>query len=166
MCSSDLLHLDAVGLTVYQNPDAMVSAFKAGEIDAMDKVPVTLVDQVKAMPDVTVKEGLVPDVVNIGFNANPKKRTHRELLDPRVKLAMAHAVDRQRIIDTVYNGYAKPAASILTPIAGEYLDPTIEPEAYDLDEANRILDEAGYARGADGIRVTPDRKSTRLNSSH
>ena len=148
-------HLDAVGITVYQNADAMVSAFKAGEIDAMDKVPVTLVDQVKAMPDVTVKEGLVPDVVNIGFNANPRKRTHRELLDPRVKEAMAHAVDRQRIIETVYNGYAKPAASILTPIAGDYLDPAIQPETYDLAEANRILDEAGYAKGADGIRATP-----------
>ena len=148
-------HLDAIGITVYQNPDAMVSAFKAGEIDAMDKVPVTLVDQVAALPDVTVKEGLVPDVVNIGFNANPRKRNHRELLDPRVKQAMAHAVDRQRIIETVYNGYAKPAASILTPIAGAYLDPSIQPEQYDLALANRILDEAGYAKGADGVRVTP-----------
>jgi peptide/nickel transport system substrate-binding protein len=47
-------NLDAIGITVYQNPDAMVSAFKAGEIDSMDKVPVTLVDQIKAMPDVQV----------------------------------------------------------------------------------------------------------------
>ena len=148
-------HLDAVGMTVYQNPDAMVSAFKAGEIDAMDKVPVTLVDQVKAMPDVQVAEGLVPDVVNIGFNSNPKKTNHRELLDPQVKLAMAHAVDRDRIIKTVYNGYAKPAASILTPIAGDFLDKTIKPEAYDLALANKLLDDAGYPKGADGIRVTP-----------
>jgi peptide/nickel transport system substrate-binding protein len=149
-------HLDAVGITVYQNPDAMVSAFKAGEIDAMDKVPVTLVDQIKAMPDVQVVEGLVPDVVNIGFNSNPKKTKHRELLDPRVKQAMAHAVDRDTIIETVYNGYAEPAASILTPIAGDYLDPTIEPEAYDLALANQLLDDAGYAKGDDGIRVTPE----------
>lgn len=148
-------HLDAIGITVYQNPDAMVSAFKAGEIDAMDKVPVTIVPQIKALPGVQIKEGLVPDVVNIGFNSNPRKRKHRELLDPRVKQAMAHAVDRNRIIETVYNGYAEPAASILTPIAGDYLDKTIKPEAFDLAEANRILDEAGYARGADGIRQTP-----------
>jgi peptide/nickel transport system substrate-binding protein len=149
-------HLDAVGITVYQNPDAMVSAFKAGEIDAMDKVPVTLVDQIKAMPDVQVEEGLVPDVVNIGFNANPRKTKHRELLDPQVKQAMAHAVNRDKIIETVYNGYAEPAASILTPIAGDYLDPTIAPETYDLALANQLLDEAGYAKGEDGIRVTPE----------
>jgi peptide/nickel transport system substrate-binding protein len=149
-------HLDAIGMTVYQNPDAMVSAFKAGEIDAMDKVPVTLVEQIKAMPDVQVVEGLVPDVVNIGFNANPKKTNHRELLDPVVKNAMAHAVNRDKIIETVYNGYAEPAASILTPIAGDYLDPSIVPEAYDLALANKLLDDAGYAKGADGIRTTPD----------
>jgi peptide/nickel transport system substrate-binding protein len=125
------------------------------EIDSMDKVPVTLVDQIKAMPDVQVEEGLVPDVVNIGFNANPKKTTHRELLDPVVKNAMAHAVNRDKIIETVYNGRAAPAASILTPIAGDYLDPTIEPEAYDLALANQLLDDAGYTKGADGIRTTP-----------
>lgn len=149
-------HLDAIGITVYQNPDAMVSAFKAGEIDAMDKVPVTLVEQIKAMPDVQVVEGLVPDVVNIGFNANPKKTNHRELLDPVVKNAMAHAVNRDKIIETVFNGYAEPAASILTPIAGDYLDPSIAPETYDLALANKLLDDAGYAKGADGIRTTPE----------
>ena len=148
-------NLDAIGITVYQNPDAMVSAFKAGEIDSMDKVPVTLVDQITAMPDVQVEGGLVPDVVNIGFNANPKKTNQRELLDPVVKNAMAHAVNRDKIIETVYNGRAAPAASILTPIAGDYLDPTIEPEAYDLALANQLLDDAGYTKGADGIRTTP-----------
>ena len=147
--------LDAIGITVYQNPDAMVSAFKAGEIDSMDKVPVTLVDQITAMPDVQVEGGLVPDVVNIGFNANPKKTNQRELLDPVVKNAMAHAVNRDKIIETVYNGRAAPAASILTPIAGDYLDPTIKPEAYDLALANQLLDDAGYTKGADGIRTTP-----------
>ena len=146
---------DAIGITVYQNPDAMVSAFKAGEIDSMDKVPVTLVDQITAMPDVQVEGGLVPDVVNIGFNANPKKTNQRELLDPVVKNAMAHAVNRDKIIETVYNGRAAPAASILTPIAGDYLDPTIKPEAYDLALANQLLDDAGYTKGADGIRTTP-----------
>ncbi|MFM7248176.1 MAG: ABC transporter substrate-binding protein [Actinomycetota bacterium] len=149
-------HVDAIGMTVYQNPDAMVSAFKAGDLDAIDKVPYTVVGQLEAMPGVTILPGDVPDVINIGFNANPEKTAKRELLDPRVKEAMAHAVDRQAIIDTVYAGYAKPAASILTPIAGDYLNTDLQPETYDLAEANRILDEAGYAKGADGIRVTPE----------
>ena len=149
-------HLDAIGITVYQNPDAMVSAFKAGEIDSMDKVPVTLVKQLEADPGVQIRSEAVPDVINIGFNSNPKKTNKRELLDIRVKQAMAHAVDRDRIIETVYNGYAMPAASILTPIAGDFLNPNVKPEVYDIALANSILDEAGYAMGADGIRQTPE----------
>ena len=66
---------------------------------------------------------------------------------------MAHAVDRQAILNTVYAGYAKPAASVLTRIAGDYLNAPIEPEAYDLAAANRILDEAGHARPARRGRI-------------
>ena len=40
-------------------------------------------------------------------------------------------------------------------IAGDFLDRTIKPEAYDLALANKLLDDAGYPKGADGIRVTP-----------
>jgi len=149
-------HVDAIGMTVYQNPDAMVSAFQAGDLDAMDKVPYTLVDQLKADPNVRIIPGDVPDIINIGFNTNPEKSNQRELLDNRVKEAMAHAVNRDLIIETIFDGYAKPAASILTPIAGDYLNPAIQPEPYDLERANAILDEAGYEMGDDGIRVTPE----------
>jgi peptide/nickel transport system substrate-binding protein len=149
-------HVDAIGMTMYQNADAMVSAFRAGQLDAIDEVPTTIAGQLEDDPNVQVEAGLVPNVVNIGFNSNPKKTKHRELLDNNVKQAMAHAVDRQRIIDTVYNGYAKAAASILTPIAGDYLNPNIAPEEYNLELARSILDDAGYAVGSDGIRVTPD----------
>jgi peptide/nickel transport system substrate-binding protein len=149
-------HVDTIGMTVYQNADAMVSAFKAGDLDAIDKVPYTLVDQLAADPNIQIVPGDVPDIINVGFNANPKKPENRELLDPQVKEAMDLAIDRQTIIDTIFSGYAVPAASILTPIAGDYLNPEIGPIPFDPDEANRILDEAGYARGDDGIRVTPD----------
>ncbi|MFM7694959.1 MAG: ABC transporter substrate-binding protein, partial [Actinomycetota bacterium] len=53
-------HVDAIGMTVYQNPDAMVSAFKAGDLDAIDKVPYTVVGQLEAMPGVTILPGDVP----------------------------------------------------------------------------------------------------------
>ncbi len=149
-------HVDAIGITVYQNADAMVSAFEAGDLDAIDKVPYTLIDQLEADPDVQIVPGDVPDIINVGFNANPDKTANRELLDPRVKEAMDLAIDRQTIIETVFSGYAKPAASILTPIAGEYLNPEIGPVPFDPAEANRILDEAGYPIGEDGIRTTPD----------
>jgi peptide/nickel transport system substrate-binding protein len=51
---------------------------------------------------------------------------------------------------------ARPASTIVPPAAGKYHNSSIEPLAYNPTEANRILDEAGYEMGDDGIRVTPD----------
>jgi peptide/nickel transport system substrate-binding protein len=80
----------------------------------------------------------------------------RELLDPKVREALAHGVNREAIIETVLNGYGKPAATMFTSLSGQWQNTDIQPEAYDLDLGNQILDELGYTKGSDGIRVKPD----------
>ena len=70
--------------------------------------------------------------------------------------AIAHAIDRQAIADTAYAGYATPVASIVAPVTGEWMNPNLQPEAFDIDAANQILDDAGYGRGSDGIRIDKD----------
>jgi peptide/nickel transport system substrate-binding protein len=66
---------------------------------------------------------------------------------------MAHAVDRNKIVETSFLGYADPGSSIVSPATGIWYDKTIQPETFDLAMANSLLDQAGYAKGADGIRV-------------
>src|SRR5207248_754107 len=77
---------------------------------------------------------------------------HRELLNPKVREAFAHAINRQQIADTVFLGHAKPWASIISPLSGDWVNPNVRPESYDLKLANRILDGLGYRRGSDGVR--------------
>ena len=62
------------------------------------------------------------------------------------------AVDRTQIIDTVLNGYGTPIATMLTPLSGAYQNTDIAVPAYDIAGANKVLDDAGYKRGADGVR--------------
>ena len=133
-------HVDAVGFTFYEKPDAMVAAYKSGQLDVIDTVPYTLADQFKADPKTTLQTGDNTLVYDFGFNSNPKKTKHRELLDPKVKEAFSHAVDRDAIVKTVFNGYAKPAYSLLTPIAAPFLNTDLGPEAYDLAMANSQLE--------------------------
>jgi peptide/nickel transport system substrate-binding protein len=47
---------------------------------------------------------------------------------------------------------------MLTPLSEPYLNTDLQPEPYDLDRANQILDELGYAKGSDGIRRVDGRK--------
>lgn len=149
-------HVDAVGVTVYQNADAMLAALKGGQLDEADTVPPTLAKQWSEDPSFTLQIGDSSFLYDIPINSNKGKKQHRELLDPKVKQALNMAVDRQQIIDTVLAGYGVPSATLLTPLSAPYMNTDIAPPAYDIAAANKALDDAGYAKGADGIRVGKD----------
>jgi peptide/nickel transport system substrate-binding protein len=71
--------------------------------------------------------------------------------DKRVKQALYHATDRQTIIDAVYYGLENPTLTYLPPTHWAY-NPDVKQYPYDLEQAKALLDEAGFAPGADGIR--------------
>ena len=149
-------HVDAVGLTVYQNADAMLAALKGGQLDGVDTMPPTLAKQWQADPNFTLQIGDSTFTYDVPINSNKAKKDHKELLDPKVRQALNMAVDRQQIIDTVLAGYGKPIATFLTPLSAPYMNTDLQPPAYDIAAANKLLDDAGYKKGADGIRVGPD----------
>jgi peptide/nickel transport system substrate-binding protein len=143
---------DAIGIQWFANSDAMVTAFQSGELDLIS-APLTAVAALEDDPDVELIEAEGFQINNFIFNSNPKKPENRELLDPKVREAFAHAMNREEMIEVVYAGHAQPVASIVAPVAGEWMNPNLEPEEYDLDLANQILDDLGYTRGSDGIRM-------------
>jgi peptide/nickel transport system substrate-binding protein len=149
--------IDEFGLRMFSNDDAMISALKAHEIDAINVVPSTGVKALKnAGFDVSDVPGL--DQTDFIINSNPKKKSHQELLNPKVKEAFDHAVDRKQIIDVVFLGEGKPAYSIIPPTTGNWSNPNLKPQTFDLALANKILDGAGYKKGSDGIRVADGHK--------
>jgi peptide/nickel transport system substrate-binding protein len=145
--------IKAFGVTLYQNSDAMIAALKQGDIDGVDEVPPTVVVSLKADPKFKVVVGPGEETRNLGFNSNPKKPKNRELLDLKVRGAIAHAIDRNQIVNVVFRNYAKPAYSLLTSISAPYQNTDLAPETYDPALANSMLDKLGYKRGSGGIRV-------------
>jgi peptide/nickel transport system substrate-binding protein len=144
--------VDAVGLQLFTNEDAMVTALRSGDLDYIDVVPSNAVKTLQGVKGIVVERHPGFQINDFIFNANPKKKVNRELLDPKVKEAIAHAIDRQEIADVAYAGYAKPVASIIAPITGKWMNPNLKPEEFNIDLANQMLDEAGYTTGSDGIR--------------
>ena len=116
-------NVDAIGIVYYDNDDAMLAALQSGEIDYMDAVPSLAIDQLRNDSNVTIYEYPGFQVNNIIFNSNPKKDNQTELLDPKVKEALAHAVDRETIAETVFGGYATPIANIAHTALGRSLQP-------------------------------------------
>jgi len=68
--------------------------------------------------------------------------------DKRVRQAIWHAIDRQAIIDTMFQGHAKLIDVPLSPFDFGF-SPDIKGLAYDPDKAKKLLKDAGYSKGFD-----------------
>src|SRR5437763_12063859 len=130
--------VDTFGLRMFSNDDAMISALKAHEIDAIETVPATAIKTLKnAGFTISNVPGL--DQTDFIFNSNPKKKKHRELLNLKLKEAFAHSIDRAQIIQVVFLGAAQPASSIIPSPTGSWHNPSLKPESFDLSLANKML---------------------------
>ena len=145
-------HIQGFGLQFFTNDDAMITALKSGELDGVETVPPT---NVKTLQDAGFVVKSVPGVEfhDLIINSNPKKTTNVELLDPNVKKAFEYAIDRNKIVSVARLGFAQPGDSIVPPATGIWHDPNLKPIPFDLNAANQLLDQAGFAKGSDGIRV-------------
>jgi len=146
-------HIDGFGLQFFDTTDAMVTALKSGQLDGIETVPPTSVATLKAVHFV------VPSSTGDAFddfiiNSNPKQQaSHRELLNPLVRQAFDHAINRQAIVATALLGHGQPGSTIVPPATGHWSDPAIKPTPFSPATANQLLDKAGYRMGPGGIRI-------------
>jgi peptide/nickel transport system substrate-binding protein len=81
------------------------------------------------------------------------KNPHPVLSDPAMRRALALAIDRQLLVDTGYGTSGKVTCNIV-PAPEVYVSTAVDwCKTPDLEKANKILDEAGWVKGRDGIRV-------------
>lgn len=152
--------VDQIVFRHFDNSDAMVAALESGEIDAAHNVPAAAVENLESNPDVEVVIGFQGTIEEIAVNggAGPAQ-PHPAVLDLQVRRAMAHAIDKEALIEDLWYGHALEGVTFLPSS-----DPKWSPEfsddekfEYDPDLANQMLDEGGYLDSdGDGIREMPD----------
>jgi peptide/nickel transport system substrate-binding protein len=144
-------YLDRIVVKVINDPAARTVAFEDGSVDLSGDTPVPLSDltRLKDNPKLEIESRgyeFEAGVARIEFNLdNPV------LKNPKVRQAIASALDREVIRKVIYYGYATPLASPIIP-SSPYYDPTPTPYPFNVEHANALLDEAGYPRQADGTR--------------
>jgi peptide/nickel transport system substrate-binding protein len=148
-------HLDRVVSITAEAGTVALNLLRAGDIDIAEVVTAPDTETLRA-------DGFTVLEVNpfwsswYEINVNPEKTILFQ--DKRVRQAMQYALDREGMLLASWDGVGEVAQSILSI-------PQWSPEgsitvqySYDPDQANQLLDEAGWLLGADGIREKDGQK--------
>jgi len=148
--NDDKPYLDKIIIRFITDPATLVAELEAGNVDYVFRgVPYEAYSKLKGNPNLDVILSYRPPYkFVIAFNTK-----HPILSDVRVRKAIAYALNKTEIALRATNGLSKPTNSFWTP---EIVEPSpgIHKYEYNPSLAEKILDEAGYKRGADGKRFT------------
>jgi peptide/nickel transport system substrate-binding protein len=150
--------IDEIVFQPFKNSQAMADALVNNQLDAAHEVPASRFEQLKNTKNIKAIEGQQGSFDELALNSGAGLKGHPALKDVRVRQAIAHAIDKETIESRVYNNLSKVADAV-SPSANPEWTPEI-PAAdkfdFDLAEANKILDDAGYKdTNGDGVREMP-----------
>ena len=138
----DVPQLDSVTFRFIPEEGSRVVALESGEVHAIMAVPPTEIDRLKGVDGIDVVEETSVRVIYLGFNQD------LEIFeDVRVRQALNYAVDKQAIVDTIFQGVGSPSTSPVVPAIFGYTE--METYEYDVDKAKELLADAGYGDGLD-----------------
>jgi peptide/nickel transport system substrate-binding protein len=132
-------------------PEAIVRALElrkgTADIGGVNSLTPDMVLALSKQPGLVAEDQPGTVLSYVAFNFDDPILAHRE-----VRQALAYATDRGTLIQYLLRGQARPASSLLPPNHWAY-EPNVQKYPYDPTRAEMLLDAAGYARGADGVRI-------------
>lgn len=151
-----LPHLDRIVVRFIADASTRTAALERGEahVAGLGAVPYNDVKRLAALPSIevtTTGTEMISPMVEMIINTK-----QAPFDDPKVRQAVAYAIDRQFAIDNVWFGFGKPAMGPISSnfekagLFGKGIDFTVSDR---IARANKLLDEAGLTRKANGIRL-------------
>jgi peptide/nickel transport system substrate-binding protein len=145
-------NVDVILFTPIKEPATRVAALLAGDVDFIAPVPPNDFDRIKGDDCCTLIT--MPSTRILTFELNQQRVA--AFKDPRVRLAINCAVNRQGIDAKIMRSFATPAGELSPPgYAGN--DPALEPR-FDVDKAKALMAEAGYADGFSVTMMAPNNR--------
>ena len=152
---ADNVKVDRLRFVFINDPNTSLAAFRAGKLDLTGAVPLQMLPLLIKRGEIIPKPAL--GVAYCDFNVNRKPFD-----DVRVRKAFALAIDRRIITDRILMSGQRPATGFICDLVpgttpekdfraegGEFL-----PEHADIEEARRLLAEAGYPEGKNFPKVS------------
>ena len=164
---NSLPYLDELVRVVVPDFESELASFKAGEADVHGVLGEELagLEPLQEEGNFTIyRRGPAFGTTFMGFNMNPGMSADsgepyiapeklRWFQNTEFRQAVAHSIDKATIIDEVQHGVGYPQWSSISPATGDFHNPDVRKYAFDLEEANEILDSLGWTdTNGDGVR--------------
>ncbi|MBI2960926.1 MAG: ABC transporter substrate-binding protein [Betaproteobacteria bacterium] len=148
---------DRVTFRIMPNDPARLAALLSGDLDLIEQIPTADLARIRAHGGLRIEQKVswrtiffhldqgraqpptIADKAGKPLAANPFR-------DPRVRLALSKAINRQAIVERVMDGAALPAGNLVSPPVFGH-DPDLKAERFDPEGAKKLLAEAGYPAG-------------------
>jgi len=154
---------DRLILEYFKDDDATIAALRSGQISAAWNLPATGYKTLQGLKDLMPYQQIATRWTGVEINPGAKSRTGKPLgtgnpilADPKLRLAMAYAIDRETLVKKVLNGLGTPGVGYVPPAYKQWAWTPASADAitFDLAKANSILDAAGYPKQG-AYRVDP-----------
>jgi peptide/nickel transport system substrate-binding protein len=139
-------YLDGVNFVPFADDQTRLTALRAGDIMLMDFVPQEQMNSIGRDKSLT----LYADVgIFMCIIFNPQRKPYD---DPRVRQAIAYAIDRDAVVKTIFDGRGTPITGDVVPKQWWAYDGAVEGKyTFNVEKAKGLLREAGYPNG---VRIT------------
>ncbi|MDB5828818.1 MAG: periplasmic dipeptide transport protein [Variovorax sp.] len=148
---------DKATIRIITNDASRIAALLSGEVDAIENVPSADYAKLKTNAQFNVFQKVSHRTIMFMLDSNRdvspfvtdkdgKPLATNPLKDPRVRLAISKAINRQAISDRVMEGLSLPTGNLVPPSIFGYA-PDVKVEPYDPAGAKKLLAEAGYPDG-------------------
>ena len=140
--------IDRVLFRFLANTTTRINQLKSGEVHVVALVPWDKVRELRATPALRLNQVLGNGYEHVTLN----EREFPAFKDVRVRRALAHAIDRELLVRTILDSLVTTVNGPIQPLSWAY-EPNVRRYDYDTAAANRLLEQAGWKRGADGVRA-------------
>lgn len=149
--------VDRIEMPIVEDPSSAFQALRAGQVDQVTRnLPPELVDRFSDADDLEVVEGTRFQSTQLSFNARRAPWS-----DAAVRKATSLAIDSQQLVDGVMLGEAREGNDGFIHPDSPWVGQS-EGHQHDPERAERMLEDAGYRPGPDGIRRGERGRSLRL----
>ncbi|MBF9233829.1 ABC transporter substrate-binding protein [Microvirga alba] len=143
-------YLERLAFQILPNLSTALMALEAGQVGYVTaSPPFADAARLKSVKGIAIDS--TPSTIVMWFGFNFDKPMWRDI---RLRRAVSMAINRDELVGKLYLNLVKPAWGHFTSAVPWANDATARQPEFNLAEAERLLDEAGYKKGADGIRMT------------